>query len=192
MDPLRRTLTREKPERAADDDDLLGPENAYAARELGASAPILICRSPWSVCEEREAAPRGGHWTREAAARHAWELAKADEPSKVVTEERGSIVDEHLGSTVRIGCVPLRLATRVHREQPRLPHCLVSRRSDTWRTGCSVLNLPSYSRSGHSCRWHLPPASYASADSFGYIRTQTGEVGRVRSPVLICRCSASP
>jgi hypothetical protein len=51
----------------------------------------------WSVCKEGEAAPRGSHPTREAAARHAWELAQADEPSKVVIEERsGAIVDERL------------------------------------------------------------------------------------------------
>ena len=51
----------------------------------------------WSVCKEGEAAPRGSHPTREAVACHAWELAKADEPSKVVVEERsGAIVDERL------------------------------------------------------------------------------------------------
>lgn len=51
----------------------------------------------WSACKEGEAAPRGSHPTREAAAHHAWKLAQADEPSKVVIEERsGALVDERL------------------------------------------------------------------------------------------------
>jgi len=51
----------------------------------------------WSVSKEGETAPRGSHPTREAAAHHAWELAEADEPSKVVIEERGgAIADERL------------------------------------------------------------------------------------------------
>jgi hypothetical protein len=51
----------------------------------------------WRVRKDGEAAPRGRHATREAASRHAWDLARADEPSRVVIEERnGAIVDERL------------------------------------------------------------------------------------------------
>lgn len=51
----------------------------------------------WSVRKDGEAAARGSHPSREEASRHAWELAMADEPSKVVVEERnGAIADERI------------------------------------------------------------------------------------------------
>lgn len=51
----------------------------------------------WSVQKEGEAAPRGSWPTREAATRQAWDLAAADEPSKLVVEDpAGTIADERL------------------------------------------------------------------------------------------------
>jgi hypothetical protein len=51
----------------------------------------------WSVRKDGEAAARASCPTREEASRCAWDLAMADEPSKVVIEERnGAIADERL------------------------------------------------------------------------------------------------
>lgn len=51
----------------------------------------------WSLRKDGEAAPRGRYPTREAAANEAAALARADEPSKVVVEERGGVIrDERL------------------------------------------------------------------------------------------------
>lgn len=51
----------------------------------------------WSVQKEGEATARGNRPTREEAARLAWELAAADEPSEVVIEDRGgTIADERI------------------------------------------------------------------------------------------------
>ncbi len=51
----------------------------------------------WSVHKEGETAARGTWPTREAAMRQAWDLAAADEPSKLVVEDpAGTIADERL------------------------------------------------------------------------------------------------
>ncbi len=51
----------------------------------------------WSVQKEGEVAARGRWPTREAAMRQAWDLAAADEPSKLVVEDpAGTIADERL------------------------------------------------------------------------------------------------
>jgi hypothetical protein len=51
----------------------------------------------WSVEKEGEATARGNWPTRESATRQAWELAAADEPSKIVVEDPvGIIADERL------------------------------------------------------------------------------------------------
>ena len=58
-------------------------------------APLADGR--WRVEKEGEAAAQG-HWpSREAAMRQAFELAAADEPSRLVVEDpAGTIVDERL------------------------------------------------------------------------------------------------
>jgi hypothetical protein len=49
----------------------------------------------WAVQKEGEATARGSRDTREEAVKFAWELAAADEPSRVVVEDTtGAIVDE--------------------------------------------------------------------------------------------------
>lgn len=54
----------------------------------------------WSVCKDGEAAERGRRPSRDEAVRYGWELAKADEPSKLVVEgPNGAITDERLFGT---------------------------------------------------------------------------------------------
>ena len=49
----------------------------------------------WNVLKDGEAMPRGSRVTREEASAFAWDLAAADEPSKVIVEgEGGEIADE--------------------------------------------------------------------------------------------------
>lgn len=51
----------------------------------------------WNVQKDGEAAMRGIQPTRDAAVRQAWELAVADEPSRLVVEgPAGTIADERL------------------------------------------------------------------------------------------------
>jgi hypothetical protein len=49
----------------------------------------------WTVQKDGEATARGSRDTREEAVKLAWELAAADEPSRVVVEDTtGAILDE--------------------------------------------------------------------------------------------------
>jgi hypothetical protein len=51
----------------------------------------------WSVQKDGEATARGTRATRDDATHYAWELAAADEPSKVIVEDQGgAIADERL------------------------------------------------------------------------------------------------
>lgn len=67
-------------------------------RHVNHVAPLAA--GGWGVEKEGEATARGRWPTREAAVRQAWELAAADEPSKLVIEgPAGTIVDGRLFGT---------------------------------------------------------------------------------------------
>jgi hypothetical protein len=58
---------------------------------------IPLADDGWGVQKEGEVTPRGRWPTREAAVRQGWELAAADEPSRLVIENpAGTIADERL------------------------------------------------------------------------------------------------